>query len=398
MRRKIIHILKLILRFFYYYLGNYRKVQDIELTRQYKNVFSGYTNLKFCGGGSNVVLYATDTDFRTWPPYGYIDIHLLDTHSGKTRKVGRSTAWNWQLGSHAHFFDNGFMVYNVHVGRLLSIDIFDMAHFKRVKYRDNFQGLALLAASPTTDMLVRGSITHINKLRPDYGYFPGSETSDEIAFLIHNRNGDIITSISFHELEQYIGIKYEERKVNHFNFSDDGKYLSFLYRGFQGDKRYCSLLRMCLNSLRFEILVKHSFVSHYEYFRDGILIYGQISNIKGIYFVTQNNLTLIEKTNIDYHFCVISDNLICLDSYPNRYSKSQIRLVHLNDRLYIKNISNFNFFGNALYRGAVRVDHHVKYIRSTDTLIFDFDNQSYRTIQTMRLNDQVFANLKAEKS
>lgn len=371
----------------YSIFGDYIVIDDKKLKIASGNVFTGYTNLKWPEQNNKLVVYSTNNNFRSWPPTGHVDINILNTETLETLKIGSSTAWNWQLGSHAHFLDRRFIAYNIHNTQYLSINIFDLNAMTNMNYDDKFKGMALLATSPTSDIIIRGNIEFINKYRPDYGYFPNIIIETKTAFIIHKLNGELLASFSFDEIQNHIGVAYEKRKVNHFNISSDGKYVSFLYRGFIENERFCSLFRLCLLSFNLELIIKHAFVSHYEYFRHGYLMYGKLLGEKGIHFVSDNDHLLVESTKTDYHICVIDENLVCLDSYPNKYSRSKIRLVQISDDLSLMDIASLNFMGNARYRGPVRVDHHVKYIKSTGSIIFDCEENVRRSVCELKLSD-----------
>lgn len=348
-----------------------------------QNTFSGYTNQRYQDTDRFLIFYSNNCYYRSFPNFSPTSVNLLDTVSRKSITLFESKIWNWQQGTNAFFDKSGHIISNCsnENGQLCVIN-YDFQNNIRSTLST---GSCLLAYSRSASAYVLANPERINYLRKDYGFFNYNNnssvkfTNDDIAFnLIYNNQS---VSISYRNILSLFRCNhFVLSKCIHFHFNDMGNKLYFIFRTFaNGSKRQCNLVEYCLITNTLKLLIKNQFISHYEIVSNKLYFYGSINKTKGIYVIMDKIVKLVRKTNTDYHFCIADSNFV-LDSYPNRFSVSS---VEINDNDF--NIKKkFIFIGNSIFRGPVRVDHHVKYHPYSNNLFLDIDLGDSRKVCNLK--------------
>jgi hypothetical protein len=330
----------------------------------YKNEFGGYFNLPIGNASGDVLFHGSDQDACSWPPKGALAICLSEHGKKDARTIAFSHAWNWQQGAFLRWYSDDLICFNDFDGDkgTYCFKIIDKlgSVVRQVDY-------PLGAVDSSGNVGVSYSFERLGILRKDYGYFAKDLSNekeiltDPIAFrLVDLQSGDSFQSIFFDELRKLFGIHPENDKVNHFEFSPDGKKVAYLYRYWVDQVKITKMMVFDLEKKSHIVIGDERFYSHFCWMdNEQILVFGQLERENKFFIIDcRTSRKFVPDFFVpphDSHPSKKTGRLVVFDSYPSFFRKSNVLVVN---REKGTSMSIGKSVHHPMFRGVNRVDHH----------------------------------------
>ena len=321
-----------------------------------------------------------------------IDIYIYEIKTGKSKKVGETTTWNWQQGCMVQWIDDRTISYNCYdskknkyVTRQTSIDTpNEIKNFDRAAYCYNSSFSKFLSLNfYRLDLLAKG-----------YGYpfyVDSMDYSQDGIWEVDVRTNQAKLILSLQTIIDYMPKDYKElmHYVNHVAYTPDEGSIIFIHRWQQKGGEFKSrLLKYGLSTQSLETLLDNGHVSHYCWKDDSwLLIFATNSkNQKGYMEVNMTTKDTVLKNGLpseDGHpsFSNVRD-LILTDTYPSfrRYQYLFIfdvatRQLYKMDKLW----SPFRYFNDE------RCDLHPRWSSDNKYICADNTSSGFRGLKIFKL-------------
>lgn len=309
---------------------------------------------------------------------GYVEIILNDTNTNTEFVVGKSKAFNWQLGTRAIWIDDTHIAYNdfdreKYIGRIYSLSRGDIIQ--------TFE-------KPIQDYSIKGFFLGINYQRlrsyaKEYGYYCLPELSDKEfddyehdgIWQIDSKSGEYKLLLSIAQVmecgkkENFMNGKHF---VNHIMISPNGESFIFIHRYYVGKERIDRLMYYDFKELR--CLFDDKLQSHYCWLDDEhVFGYGGYKGRNEFHTVDVRTGTVViceELTQIhpkDGHPTKFGDWVI-VDSYPYFSRMQELIAFNLKSKECVKLLEVFHDMKHKLYD---RCDLHPRFSNDGKRVYFD---------------------------
>lgn len=312
-----------------------------------KGYFFGFHDLSPFSEDESKLLANKPTVFLRMPKPGEsLEVGYFKLEGGKIGdyvSCSVSKAWNHHKGCRLQWLSKEELIFNTsQSGKMLSI-IYNIE-----TQREQVIDFPIDTVHPQSRKATSFSYERLEKLMPGYGY----PYEDNESFL--NENNPMSTGLFLVDLDQnlrrlLVSLKtlVDDLKdaslvsfrhyVTHSEFSNDGRYISFLHRWIGDDvkKRWSRLVIYDLENNSFFSLPTSGMVSHYVWNnnnqiiaycsvngKDGHVLF-DIPNVASFKFIGQTVL------NSDGHQSFIDNKTFITDTYPDKYRTAKIYKVSI---------------------------------------------------------------------
>ena len=181
-------------------------------------------------------------------------------------------------------------------------------------------------------------------------------------------------------------------KVNHLMFSPNGKRFMVLYRWFCGQRKYTRLVTCNVDGSNMYVLSDDDMVSHCYWKNDNEIIAFERKKEcgPGYYLMkdkTQEWQHLWGQLNNDGHpsYCPIDNNLVVIDSYPNRARVADLKLLRDTDPEGKDMKVIAKVFAPFKYDNDTRCDLHPRWRQDGKAICFDSVFEGHRGLYIVDL-------------
>ena len=309
---------------------------------------------------------------------GFVNIIVKDIRSNIEQIIGKSTAYNWQLGSRALWIDDDTIAYND----------FDGAKYVTRLYSINQGEILSSYEKSMQDYSCRGFFLGVNYQRlrsyaKEYGYYSMPELSEKDfleysqdgIWYIDKRNGECKLLLS---IQQIIDFEAESRFVmgkhflNHIMISPNGDSFIFIHRYYVGKERFDRLLYYNFKELR--CLFRDKLQSHYCWLDNNTIFgYGGYQGKNEFHTIDIRNgqVEICEKLTAlhpkDGHPTKYGDWVI-VDSYPYLNRMQELVAYNMKTKEYKKILEVFH---DMKHKGFDRCDLHPRFSSDGKYVFFD---------------------------
>jgi len=331
---------------------------------------------------------------------GYIDI--IDEKMGDFHSLDSSNSWNYHKGCRLQWLSETEIIYNIALDSLLISKIFDIKTEKEL-----IIDFPIDTVHKQKRIATSFSYERLERCMPGYGYpykdngyinsFSPEETGLFIIDLKQNTRKLLISIASL--VKELNDKKFESgywHFITHSEFSEDGRYVSFLHRWIGDDikKRWTRMIIYDFQEDNWFTLPTQGWgVSHYVWNRKNqILGYCNIDNIDChvVFDIPSGNYRKIalNKINSDGHQSFIGDNAFITDTYPDRYRMAKLFKVSLtSDKVeLLASIFSPKEFQTKTYYKHIACDLHPRVSKNKKYVCFDSPRTGKRAIYIMKLN------------
>ena len=326
------------------------------------------------------------------------EVGVIDVEKRAFKKVGETTAWNFQQGAFLNWYSQSSIIYNAFIGDKLCSVIKDLNG-------ETVRVLPMPIASISQDKKWALSINfaRIFSFRPGYGYAAAvDEYSDQKApkkdgvYLLNTVTGESELLISYFDLAKTFPQKpftLDKLVINHVTFNPSANKFIMLFRN-KADpngKRGTQLLVIDTFSKKVSKLTDYQVNSHYSWKNDDeFMIWSLLEEGKGIYFFNANtgerkrlNNEILDRDDVH---CLYSPNQkhFIGDSYPYVDGFRHIYKYNFEDGS-VEDLIKVKHNGPKI--GDIRCDLHARYHESSKIISFDGFFEDFRAIYQMSLED-----------
>ena len=361
--------------------------------------FKGYYDVSPENSDGLIFVYETqDSTIREPHHYEYITICIYDSSDLRRPIRSRSTqAFNWQQGSRAYWIDNRRLVYNdycektdAYVAKVWDVldDVIERSFQFAVESQiDDIRYISI-------------SFKRLAVMRPDYGYFAHSKSS-ELAFdddndglwIVNTGSGESLLKYSISDIIRSSSLKFPEgtqHKLNHALVSPDKKRSLLVHRYYINGIRRSRLLVVQLDTEHIIEIPAGESICHYCWLSNDLAI-GYLMNLEGILgyyyiYIGSQELRSVHDISglpaVDGHPVNIGELKFVTDSYPDKWGRQ--KLYQLDDNRNIKVIGSF--LHGIKYMGESRCDLHPAFSHDSGYLYFDSVYSGKRRAYRLRLS------------
>jgi len=244
----------------------------------------------------------------------------IRTPTGRVDYLLGTKAWNWQQGSMLTWIDTNHIAYNDIVNDMIVCCIYSL-EYKKVVHQHKH---AIQCYSPVSKLYASIDYKKINSLRPEYGYknlIVNEYDKDEGIRIVDIHSGECVFNLMLSEIAAFLKLDdpIDNSKVNHCQFSPDGRLILFMYRSYRNDGKYSYLLVWDYGNSRLIKLMDNRVVSHYSWIDNNeIIVWGRGEVETGYHTVNLNGKC---------SFIKVKDPLLLGDGHPSVCSKSKTILT-----------------------------------------------------------------------
>lgn len=343
--------------------------------------------------------------FHRWSPRARdVEICVREPSPGSVTVVGRSSAWNFQQGSLAHWLPAGdaeSIVFNDVVDRRLVCRILSPgAPERRIDW-------PVQALHPGGEEALSLNYRRLARLRAEYGYAPDVDNFDPDAPLdadglwrVDLRMGTATLVVPLAALASRSPRPEMEgalHKLNHAVYSPLGSRIAFLHRWLGPRGKFSRLYASDPDGRTLRLLLDHRVVSHYAW-RDErtLLVWGRTPDDGDCYSlidVETGSLAALASPALrafgDGHPSYSPDRRwIVTDTYPNRARLQRLLLVRSSD-LALVEVGTFR--APWAYDGPVRCDLHPRWSQDGLRLSIDSAHEGRRATYAVDVSHIVSA-------
>jgi hypothetical protein len=316
-----------------------------------------------------------------------IFVKLLD---GELIQISGTDAWNWQQGAMATWLTDKHIAYNDVVDDMVVCCVYSLDQ-KRIINKHKY---AMQCYSSVNNLYASIDYKKLNSLRPEYGYEKltvNEYNKDEGITIVDVYSGKSSFNLTLSEIIIFLQLNdtIVKSKVNHCQFSPDGKLILFMYRSYRSDGKYSYLLVWDYSHGILIKLMDKRVVSHYSWIDNNeILVWGRGEVETGYHVVNLNgecNFFKVKDPLLlgDGHPSVCSKTKnILTDTYPNKSRMSTLFLLDGENEekvIQLKQPWKFN--------GPSRVDLHPRFNRDADLITLESGHSGYRRQYILKKKD-----------
>lgn len=307
----------------------------------YKNSFFGFHDISPISFDDKYILsYKLDFDKRMPKKNEKLSIGYYELGKNEFHNITETYAWNYHKGARLQWINSKQFIFN---------DRNDNDEY--VSKISELNGVIKTIDYPIDTVLFNNKIAtsfNYNRLEicmPGYGYALDYRKLDSFApmddglFLVDLEKNTESLLVSLYDLANETNTQEGFYNfVTHTEFSNDGKYISFMHRWVSMDEknlmnRSSRLLIYDLEKKEYFALQMDYLVSHYVWnSKNQILLYGSKDKKRGHYIVSidfEKKSSKFEyqsypEINIDGHQSFITDNLFITDTYPDKFRMAHI--------------------------------------------------------------------------
>lgn len=357
--------------------------------------------------GSKLLAMQPAFDLRMPKPDEPIEIGYFefnDGNLGNWTTVSKSCAWNYHKGCRLQWLDNNRLIFNSAINGQLCCVIVDVSSNsqKIVKHP-----IDALFKKDELEIATSFSYERLERCMPGYGYPYSDEgylqesAPDKTGlFLLNLKTGERKLLQSLKQIAIAVNGKVEDEYyhfVTHTEFSNDGRYISFLYRRIPKVGDYMKRRSvMCVYDLENEnliILPTQESGSHYVWNGKNQIIASVNLNGKNCHALFDlenlNDVSMIdpERLNSDGHQSFISDNEFVTDTYPDKWRMAKLYRSDISkgqSRL-IASVYSPKQFQTKDFHCHIACDLHPRVIGNGKYVCFDSPRSGTRSIYVMKL-------------
>lgn len=350
-----------------------------------KESFFGYYNLSPENQKQEVLICE--------PQGSVLNLYVKDATS--CRKIGETTAWNWQQGcmlqwdkrqdniAYYNMFDEGKFCYKTKIINTVSL--------KEI----NELPLPICAISGNKEYALTLNFERLALMRPDYGYFCNQDVS------LPENNQDGIWNIDLNtkqinliiSLQQLIDLNpvdsmlNAKHKVNHIDISPDGERFMFLHRWVSPSGRFMRLISANRTGDDLYIINGDKMTSHSCWYgNDRIISFCYTKEYGNAYIVFTDKTDEIQLLshdlpNVDGHPSVSPNGRwLITDTYPGYDRMSRIFLFDLINK---DTVCIGRFYQPLKYSRGYRIDLHPKWNMNGNKIYFESGHNGHRNLYSL---------------
>lgn len=365
--------------------------------------FFGFHDVSPFSDDERRVLANKPSVFLTMPkPGDKLEVGYFGLDNGKLlnyKSCAISTAWNHHKGCRLQWLSDSEIIFNNTVNGKLCSTIYNI----------NTNELRHVSSPIDTvhkqkRIATSFSYERLEELMPGYGY-PYSDDSylkencpsGTGVFLVEIARDTKSMLVSLKDLVDEMGDPhlYQYRHyVTHSEFSQDGRYISFLHRWVGDDvmKRWSRLVVYDLDTSSFFALPTSGMVSHYVWNRKNqIIAYCSVNGKDGhVLFdvmVPSFKEVATNKLNSDGHQSFINENSFITDTYPDKYRIAKIYKVEIDtdDVELLAAVYSPKKYQSKLPYKHIACDLHPRVSPSGNYVCFDTVFPGIRSLAIMRM-------------
>jgi hypothetical protein len=301
--------------------------------------------------------------------------------AGKLIKISNTNAWNWQQGAMATWLDDEHIAYNDIVDDMVVCCIYSLEQ-KKVIHKHKY---AMQCYSPVNKLYASIDYKKLNSLRAEYGYedlIVHEYDKDEGIRIVDIHSGECAFNLTLSEVVAFLKLDdpIDNSKVNHCQFSPDGRLILFMYRAYRNDGKYSYLLVWDYSNDKLIKLMDNRVVSHYSWIDNNeIIVWGRGKVETGYHTVNLNgecNPIKVKDPLLlgDGHPSVCSKTKIILtDTYPNKARMSTLFMLDgKNEEKVVQLRQPWKF------NGPSRVDLHPRFNYDCSLITLESGHSGYR--------------------
>ena len=342
----------------------------------------------------------------TWSapdPLGTADILLIDTKEGnKVKQIATTHTWNVQQGCMAQWLGPDFksrILYNdMRDGKFCSV-VFNV----EIK-EERVLPIPCYTVSSDGKTALSLDFSRLHSLRLGYGYAELPEVTKGVAlpnttavWRMDIETGEVTELLKYTDFVNFLPrLEMQEEgsvhKVNHLMFSPNGKRFMVLYRWFCGQRKYTRLVTCNVDGSNMYVLSDDDMVSHCYWKNDNeIIAFERKKEFGPGYYLmkdkTQEWQHLWGQLSNDGHpsYCPTDNNLVVIDSYPNRARVADLKLLRDTDPEGKDMKVIAKVFAPFKYDNDTRCDLHPRWRQDGKAICFDSVFEGHRGLYIVGL-------------
>ena len=342
----------------------------------------------------------------TWSapdPLGTADILLIDTKEGnKVKQIATTHTWNVQQGCMAQWLGPDFksrILYNdMRDGKYCSV-VFNV----EIK-EERVLPIPCYTVSSDGKTALSLDFSRLHSLRLGYGYAELPEVTKGVAlpnttavWRMDIETGEVTELLKYTDFVNFLPrLEMQEEgsvhKVNHLMFSPNGKRFMVLYRWFCGQRKYTRLVTCNVDGSNMYVLSDDDMVSHCYLKNDNeIIAFERKKEFGPGYYLmkdkTQEWQHLWGQLSNDGHpsYCPTDNNLVVIDSYPNRARVADLKLLRDTDPEGKDMKVIAKVFAPFKYDNDTRCDLHPRWRQDGKAICFDSVFEGHRGLYIVGL-------------
>lgn len=331
---------------------------------------------------------------------GYVN--FVNDKMGDFKALNKSFAWNYHKGCRLQWISDSQIIFNTAINNELVSKIMNINTSS-----EEIIDYPIDTVCKQTNTATSFSYERLERCMPGYGYlYEDGGLLDDFAprdtglFLINLLTNKRILLLSLFDLVNEL--KEEKFKTNywhfitHTEFSDDGRYVSFLHRWIGDDvkKRWTRLIIYDLQNNDWSVLPTTDWgISHYVWNKKNqIIAYSSIDNIDSHVLFDIPSLEIkrvaVNKLNSDGHQTFIGNDQFVTDTYPDKLRMAKLYKVDIKDDevFLICSIYSPKSFQTKTYYKHIACDLHPRVSKNNKYLCFDSPRTGNRGLYVMKLN------------
>jgi len=310
--------------------------------------------------------------------------------SGELIRISNIDAWNWQQGAMATWLDDKHIAYNDIVDDTVVCCVYSLDQ-KRIIHKHKY---AMQCHSSVNNLYASIDYKKLNSLRPEYGYESLTVNKcsvDEGIRIVDIYSGKCSFNLTLTEIVNFLQVddSIDKSKVNHCQFSPNGKLILFMYRSYRSDGKYSYLLAWDYSNGMLIKLMNNKVVSHYSWIDNNeIIVWGRGEAETGYHIVNLDGECKFIKVKDplllgDGHPSVCSKTKkILTDTYPNKARISTLFLLEgANEEKVVQLKQPWKF------NGPSRVDLHPRFNHDCSLITLESGHSGYRRQYILKRNN-----------
>lgn len=336
--------------------------------------------------------------------YGHSLYHYFDSSSLSLdqnikimvddKEVSNTSAWNWQQGSMASWFDEKHIIHNFFDGENYRSKLVNIESLEYKVY-----SFPIYSLSKDRKFALSLSFSRLAKLRPDYGYFNLpyqnllSDEKDGIYYLDLEKD-EVKLLISLKEIAAF---KPNDKmdgaihKVNHIDISPNSDKAIFLHRYFKDGIKYTRLICIDISTKELSLLADNDMVSHMAWVNNDE-VFGYLrgnNNEDGYFFIDMSGKQKMFRHPLlidDGHPSVLNKRFIVTDTYPDHTCMSKLYLI---DTMTKEVVLIGKFYSGIRYQGIKRCDLHPRFDLDDTKLTIDTVLEGRRKVYHLDISELI---------